>query len=110
MLISLFGSFLNALGSLVGNQKLLAAWLVLLTAALAQTGQKVYIQRPEELRELKSSGDVTHTQIEGLSELLGQAIRNQGIQQDKLDEISERLAAIEGKLGIYERRPSRNPN
>ena len=110
MLFGLFGSFLNILGSLVGNQRVLGAWLVLLTAALAQTGQKVYINRPAELAEIRQSSAVTKAQIEGVMELLGQAVRNQGVQKEQLEEISERLAAIEGKLGIYERRPKRSTN
>lgn len=108
MLFSLFGSFLQVLGSLVGNQKVLAGWLVLLTAALAQTGQKVYISRPAELAEIQKSGEVTQAHIKGLSELLGQAIRNQEFQQQQLQEMNERLAAIEGKLGIYQRPKKRD--
>jgi hypothetical protein len=90
--VPMIEGILTTLGTAVANKKILGAWLILLSGAVAQIGEKVYIERTIELNSVEVKLDSIQStltdvklQIQANSNKLDEIKLEQAKQRTELD-------------------------
>ncbi len=89
----------NFLGLLANQKKIVGGWLVLLTLALGQVGEKVYVDRTREITVIQTELDQIQTQLrrmEGKLDVNGERLENIIIEQARVRQELAASAAITG--------------
>lgn len=86
-------TFLITIGSMVANKKLLASWLVLLTAVVGMTGDRVFITEP------RNALTVT-MKLDGIRQTLDELKVSTQSMQNTLEEIKIEQAKVRTELDI----------
>ena len=76
---------------MAANKKLVASWLILLTMATAQIGEKVYVSRTRELTTIEG-------QLTGIQTTLDKMDKTLDKNQDRLVNILEEQAKVRAEL------------
>ena len=90
-------AFLSTLGAMAANKKMVASWLILLSMATAQLGEKVYIERTAELA-------VVEQQLSTIQSTLDKMDKTLDKNADKLLQILEEQARVRAELEILKKR------
>lgn len=90
----MFESFFATLGTLVANKKVVGSWLLLLSVATAQIGEKVFIDRTRELA-------IVETKVDNIKESLGKIEEQLKSNSDKLDQLLEDNITVKAELNAH---------
>lgn len=93
---TLLSSFLTTLGAVAGNKKIVAAWLILLSLATAQVGEKVFIDRTRELA-------IVETNMQNIQKTLDKMDSTLEKNAEKLDNLLRETYRISAELEAHEK-------
>lgn len=91
---NMLSSFLSTIAALAANKKVVGGWLLLLTLATAQVGEKVYVGRTEEMTALKAKVEAIQDSLDRIDSTLN---RN----SEKLDALLRETVQVKAELEAH---------
>lgn len=93
---AMLSGFLTTLGAFAANKKIVGAWLILLSLATAEIGDKVYVRGGEEMAILK-------TRLEEMQKTLDKIDKMQDVNNTLLQQLLVEQTRVATELAAHEK-------